>query len=438
MKRKKYPFLAVFLVIFLFSVFAQAIVSCGESPDFTPESDQTADDDDSADIADDDSSADDDDGAAMPSLPLGHDRDWDCYLCHAEDFLGAKGEPHSSTFAAPSQCNACHPDGDWTYTNPDAPAGHGSTENCLNCHQGLHEKTWADPNQCLVCHLPGTAAETPRFPKNHRTSWDCYLCHAEDFFTAQGEPHDHQYDSPNECLTCHEASDSNYHDPNAPDGHGSEENCLNCHQGLHDKTWADPYQCLACHLPGEATTTPTYPTGHDTAWDCYLCHSEDFYSAQGEPHGHQYGSPGECLTCHEAGSWSFTDPNAPEGHGSTGNCLTCHAAQHSKSWTSQQQCFTCHQAGTAAPQYPNNHTSTWNCYICHASNFNGAPKEPHQHQYTAPDQCTQCHSMSNHGSPNHGGTPEDHDPSSNCLNCHSGMHGKSWQDKNQCLVCHQF
>jgi len=88
----------------------------------------------------------------------------------------------------------------------------------------------------------------------------------------------------------------------------------------------------------------------------------------------------------------------------------------------------------AAPTYPNNHSATWNCYLCHSNNFLGVTTpEPHGHAYTAPDQCVGCHQEGAWTNPPyHGG----HNWNQNCLGCHGNHHGKNWQDKNQCLVCH--
>ena len=275
----------------------------------------------------------------------------------------------------------------------------------------------------------------PTSPSGHDNSWDCYLCHDQDFLGAKGEPHDHQISSPDHCVACHKQGTWQYTNPNAPVGHGTTQNCLDCHQSLHDKTWTDPAQCLTCHKSGLA---PTYPVAHKGAWDCYLCHADNFFGALGEPHNHQYTSPSDCINCHKQGDWTYTDPNAPAGHGSSQSCMDCHQGLHSKTWTDKAQCLVCHLPGTAAPQFSNLHDTSWNCYICHASAFNGAPQEPHNHQYTAPGDCLTCHSKGNFSNPAHGPTPDDHDSSSNCLNCHSGQHSKSWQNRTQCLICHQF
>ncbi|NLH48386.1 MAG: hypothetical protein GX444_07260 [Myxococcales bacterium] len=86
------------------------------------------------------------------------------------------------------------------------------------------------------------------------------------------------------------------------------------------------------------------------------------------------------------------------------------------------------------PEYPNNHDVTWNCYTCHASVFMGVTtKEPHNHAYTAPGQCVGCHQEGDFTNPPYEGG---HNWNQNCLLCHAGKHGKTWQSKNECLVCH--
>lgn len=278
----------------------------------------------------------------------------------------------------------------------------------------------------------------PHYPKNHETGWDCYICHGEGLYDAPQEPHGGEKDAPDDCIGCHDPSDNTYTDPDAPEGHGEAENCLDCHQGEHDRTFGDPLQCLVCHLPGDGP--PKAPAGHDLDWNCDICHhDEPFYGAEAEPHGGAFHPPDDCTACHAVGDWTYTNDNAPEGHGAAQGCLTCHAGEHGADWTDQAQCAVCHLPGEAASQFSKDHKTTWDCYICHASNFNGAPREPHSHAYTAPDQCLACHEMGTFSSSRHGPEPEDdHTPAWDCLNCHSTRHGKPWQDNDQCKLCHRF
>lgn len=374
-------------------------------------------------------------GSGGQNFPVGHSGSWNCYICHAADFLGANGEPHSGQHAAPADCLGCHEQGSWTYTNPAAPAGHGSSGNCLSCHQGLHGKTWQEGAQCFACHVAGN--QPPGSPTGHSQTWNCYICHAAPFLGTNGEPHGGEHTAPSDCLNCHQLGTWVYTNPNAPAGHGSAEDCLNCHSGKHGKTWQEFAQCFACHQAGTAPST--YPVGHNGVWNCYLCHAADFLGANGEPHGGEHTAPTECLTCHVAGSWTYTNPNAPPGHGSTQSCLNCHATQHGKTWTDPAQCAVCHLAGSAGPQFSNKHRTTWNCYVCHQTAFNGAPREPHSGRYAAPADCLACHSMGSFSNPRHGPRPNsDHMPTWNCLSCHATRHGKPWQDNNQCMLCHQF
>lgn len=279
----------------------------------------------------------------------------------------------------------------------------------------------------------------PSFPEFHKSSWDCYICHVDGLYRTPLEPHGHTYGAPDECLGCHTSDDGTFTDPDAPEGHGSDQDCRNCHQGEHDRSWGDPDQCLACHLPGTGGGAPSSPDSHDNAWNCYLCHATDFLGAQGEPHDGDYAAPTDCDDCHAVGTWEYTNPNAPADHGSTVGCFDCHATEHDKNWTDQDQCFVCHAPGEGGPEFSKDHKTTWNCYICHETNFNGSPREPHGGDYDAPDQCLACHAMGTFSSSRHGPEPEDdHTPSWNCLDCHSARHGKPWQDNDQCKLCHRF
>ena len=85
-------------------------------------------------------------------------------------------------------------------------------------------------------------------------------------------------------------------------------------------------------------------------------------------------------------------------------------------------------------QYPGDHDTSWDCYLCHNGGFANSPAEPHNDAYTAPAQCLECHAAGSGTS-----TPSGiggHSPTKNCLNCHQGKHGKTWQNKSQCLLCH--
>lgn len=87
-----------------------------------------------------------------------------------------------------------------------------------------------------------------------------------------------------------------------------------------------------------------------------------------------------------------------------------------------------------APTYPNNHKTSWDCYICHEESLMGVTtKEPHSRQYASPTECINCHQMGNWTNPYYAGG---HNWSQNCLSCHANSHSKSWQEKDQCLVCH--
>ena len=87
---------------------------------------------------------------------------------------------------------------------------------------------------------------------------------------------------------------------------------------------------------------PTYPSNHDSSWDCYICHETDFNGAPGEPHGHAYNAPTDCVGCHEMGDW-VNDPSGPSAMNRLLNCLTCHSGQHGKTWQDKSQCRVCHQ-----------------------------------------------------------------------------------------------
>jgi hypothetical protein len=89
------------------------------------------------------------------------------------------------------------------------------------------------------------------------------------------------------------------------------------------------------------------------------------------------------------------------------------------------------------PDYPMNHAATWDCYICHETNFMGVTTpEPHGHTYVAPGDCVDCHEEGDFNNPPYAGG---HNWGQNCTAalCHgANQHGKTFANKNQCLVCH--
>jgi hypothetical protein len=85
------------------------------------------------------------------------------------------------------------------------------------------------------------------------------------------------------------------------------------------------------------------------------------------------------------------------------------------------------------PSYPSNHDATWNCYICHETDFQCATGEPHGGAYNPPDDCVGCHQK---GTWTNAACRSTMNAGQNCLNCHDGQHGKSWESADQCAVCH--
>ena len=87
-----------------------------------------------------------------------------------------------------------------------------------------------------------------------------------------------------------------------------------------------------------------------------------------------------------------------------------------------------------APSYPDNHDAGWDCYICHTTSIEGkTTPEPHGGTFNAPTDCIGCHEQGDWANPFY---EDGHNWSANCLTCHGGKHGKSWEEKAQCLVCH--
>ena len=181
---------------------------------------------------------------AGPTHPDNHLESWDCLQCHETAFLNAPGQPHDDLYAAPEGCTTCHGTGRW-FNEPFGPSAHNWGQDCQGCHPDQHGKTWEDNNMCLVCHQGNSGA--PTYPLTHDPSWNCYLCHAKNFRGAPQEPHGHQYEAPDQCISCHRPGDW-VNDGSGRHAHNRDQNCFDCHgSDKHGVEWQAKKQCLVCH-----------------------------------------------------------------------------------------------------------------------------------------------------------------------------------------------
>jgi glutamate mutase epsilon subunit len=256
-----------------------------------------------------------------------------CNSCHLTDYQGTNNPNHAAA-AFPQDCSLCHTTTNWA----------GATFN--HTTQTTFPLTGAHVNlTCIQCHSSGVY-------KGLATA--CYSCHSTDYKSATN-PNHATLGYPQDCSLCHSTTDWT----SATFNHSSVGFNL---VGKHATA-----QCVACHVGGNFTTTPT---------DCYSCHTTE-YNSTTNPNHVAAGFPKTCLTCHPATiiDWTgatFNHTWFPMTHGNANSvCSTCHTNSSDYSVFS---CTGCH----LKTQTDSNHSgvrnyvyNSTNCYSCHPTGRGG-------------------------------------------------------------------
>ena len=361
-----------------------------------------------------------------------------CTTCHTNpetnnDHNGVGGYVYQS-----DACLACHPTGDG-----DNIFDHNTTAfhltgahlgaDCLECHAGGFQNT---PTDCAACHTTDfTQATNPNHTSLGLTN-DCASCHTtqpgwtpatfanhNDFYVLNGAHamiandcatcHNGNYtNTPNTCAGCHTPDFNAAADPNHV-ANQFPQDCATCHSESawvpssfnHNSVWpftgahtAVADDCIACHVGGNYTTTPT---------DCAGCHTPDFNQSQ-NPNHVALGLPNDCAMCHTtAPDWQ---PAAFPIHSDFYVLNGAHA-------NIANDCAACHNG---------NYTTTPNtCFACHTADYNGTTN-PNHASAQFPTDCASCHGES-------AWVPANFDHDSQYFPIYSGAHDGEW---DQCVDCH--
>lgn len=340
------------------------------------------------------------------------------------------------------------------------PEGPHQAFECSVCHKLLDYEVRAKETSCHMCHAnpPGSPAEAwTSAPLLHQ---ECMNCHNAHLFaisppeSACGTCHSTiagqlVESTMTACMDCHDTA----HIPNAQPVAAD---CAECHSGpaatLADELMQD---CNSCH--NEHAFVQTY-----TADFCKGCHDTP-PNQPAELWANAPGMHGDCAQCHDLHDFKVADANGvcatchqakiDEGHaGGSLDCLGCHNYPHVPEIAITGECVDCH---TNPPENP---LASWDdapgqhdqCLLCHPGDHPDVPDPPHS-------VCGTCHA--DQTGPGHGdGTgvclnchtyphlPEVpvmadlHDvhigEGLNCSDCHSGMHGGLYPDRDTCLACH--
>ncbi len=168
------------------------------------------------------------------------------------------------------------------------------------------------------------------------------------------------------------------------------------------------------HLDGQAAGAHAR---HDVA--CTTCHSPS------APHA-QVRSDAErgCATCHVAIAARFALPNRhPVDDSHRMHCSSCHDAHTARARLRdtelrEEKCVSCHRAYRGPFTYAHQASRIDGCVACHEPH--GSSNRRMLHEATTQQNCTGCH----------GDFPSFHDQTrgsvfSNCLNCHTQVHGSN-------------
>jgi hypothetical protein len=299
----------------------------------------------------------------------------ECYACHQADYEAVQ-DPNHVAGNYNHTCTQCHTTNAWQPATID----HSTTGFPLT---GAHINV-----SCAQCHVGGQFAGTPT---------ECFACHQADYAAATNPNHlEGQF--PHACAECHS---TNSWQPSTFDHSQTQFPLLGAHQTA---------ACLACHVNGQFTGTPTA---------CFACHQADYQNATNPNHvAHQFSH--NCETCHSAVTWQ----PASFDHNNSGFPLTgAHVSV---------TCTECHINGNF------NNTPT-DCWSCHQDNYNAAADPPHA-QNQIPHECLTCHNTSawQPSTFDHNSTPfplTGAHIAASCAQCHTN--GQYGGNPTQCFACHE-
>lgn len=383
-----------------------------------------------------------------PAAPVGAGK---CVTCHPIRDTLLNNSHHASlgSHARDDGCEVCHGLGSLhvetggvarLITRPDG-AGDG-VDTCRSCHQEVHptEFHWrGKSNPMLSAGMTCTTCHTVHEPVAQRrqqpgdgidphtgqaltagtaaTNRLCVSCHAPAFDLMRGTIHQSlgTLDTPLSigCGACHEGSVSHatsggraelVESMRGTDAHYQTQACGTCHDRdatmRHHRNGAhfrNEVTCLSCHSPA---------------------HSPDAAIGRVRENAER-----KCASCHANVSAEFRLPNHHPVHEGRMGCSDCHNPHSARPKLHDrelrtQTCVKCHSQYRGPFVFAHQASRLDGCVTCHTPH--GASNRRMLRQATTQQNCLQCHAD----------YPAFHDQTkgavfTNCLNCHSEVHGSN-------------
>ncbi len=373
----------------------------------------------------------------------------DCWSCHQAAYNSAMG-PNHAVNQLPHACQECHNTTAWepstfNHNSVGFPlTGAHITASCAQCH--VNGQYGGNPTQCYACHTQDYQGATNPNHVAGQFSHRCNQCHTTSGWAPASFDHNlsdfplqgahvsvnclachigGQYTgTPTACYACHQADYQGVQNPNHVTG-GYDHSCTMCHtvNGWTPATFnhnLSDFPLTGAHIGVSCTQCHTNGQYDGTPTACYACHQPDYNSAQ-DPNHVQNQLPHGCQQCHTTAQWSPSTFN----HNGTGFPLTgAHVAAN---------CAQCHTNGQYQGGTPTD------CWSCHQSDY-GSATNPNHVTNQFPHACTECHSTSawQPSTFNHNNTPfplVGAHISVQCAQCH--VNGQYQNTPADCYSCHQ-
>ena len=293
-----------------------------------------------------------------------------CLSCHEIRVIKARDKKHEDVTrvklikaTASGQCVTCH---DNIKTSAGNSVVHAPVRrNCLTCHdphvspnENLLKKASSGSqkeNLCLSCH--GEGVNVPKEGSRHAAlDMGCETCHVTHKTGSADKLENRAHlkkDSPALCLDCHDVTEktlaaAHHNQPVAT------ANCLTCHEAhqsnkpkLAQRFLHAPFEggsCDTCHADAKEGKVVLINT--DTRALCVTCHDEQAKQIETAKVQHP-GAQGECIACHSPHASAYDRLLRPDP---VSACESCHAEQadmhknkpvlHGAAF--RDGCYTCH------------------------------------------------------------------------------------------------
>ncbi|MEZ5962771.1 MAG: cytochrome c3 family protein [Planctomycetota bacterium] len=356
-----------------------------------------------------------------------------CVECHPlrDQALAAGAHAHLAASHTADGCETCHGPGSLhvetgglarLITRPDR-AGDGPAT-CRSCHEEVDPQDfhWKDRRKpllsstltCTTCHsIHGRVSPDPAPSAAPVTNEACGTCHEPAFAVLEGTIHDTlgRRTTPlaEGCAACHPGALAHAESGGKPSlvesMHSSsaslqQDTCLRCHE--HESALA--HLAVGSHARHEVS--------------CLSCHSPA--AKRGEV---RRDAETKCTACHQAVAAEFAQPNhhpVPEHAMGCSDCHDPHGARPKLRDLElrQDRCVRCHSQYRGPFVFAHQASRSDGCVVCHQPH--GASNKRLLRQHTTQQNCLQCHAD----------FPIFHDQTAgavftNCLNCHTEVHGSN-------------